>query len=622
MLLIWCRITASLLEPPFPSSMSPSLASSSISSPSTSIESALSTSKTNKTLKYYYHRHHHRDDIPRHHRRLHLHHHRLRRQRRGQSIGASNFCEEVNISVPLSFLVMLYLVYLVESWHCRLRFALKSSATTREVYRVIGDARSCRSPRLVWRAAGYHYSRKTDYLIKNRGGHVSKRGCYFYYERVNTYKRSSFFDYKSFCSRCQHDCVDICRNGKAEDTDSVNDDDRDSVKTKVSFLSSDEDRKPELLGNLSELTSAREVHVKSARTGSNRIEDRSENLTGLDDFPATRVLISLGFEFESCSVLREYERQRKNFCEVCSNMDDFMEFEERLELPGCDVKGSYFAVRTKHHHHPHHRSRRHRHLSFFKGRHFAWLRIPPISSFAFWFFTFLFLSWPYRLAVELNTASVVLKIRKVFVTDSCNNCNNCIHACKTNKAARTSHPTTSSKFNKTCHGSMDVARKSRIRGCLRFLPPDDRECDSNFRSNSSTNTTGDASCLNVHPLTSKHFRQTDDSFCYAFYRRPPSFTKTRSALATASFCSPRLVVKYFEDENSFSSEIRSQKCYKTVLETSSSCSSIPSKSKLQSISEMISEVKTKIFRAPREKHEMQRGTKKTLTASSGLLMPL
>ena len=568
----------------------------------------------NKTFQYN-HRHHHHHHIHRHHRRLHLHQ-RRRRYRRGQSIGAPNFCEEVNISVPLSFLVMLYLVYLVESWHCRLRFALKSAATTREVHRVLGDARSCRSPRLVWRAAGYHYSRKTDYLIKNRGAHASKRGCYFYYERVNTYKRSSFFDYKSFCSRCQHDYVDICRNGNAADADSINDGDRDSVKTRESFLSSDEDSKPELLGNLNELTPAHEViapYIKSARTGTDRIKDRSESLAGLDDFPATRVLISLGFEFESCSVLREYERQRKNFCELCSHLDDFMEFEERLELPGCDVKGSYFAVRTKHHH---------RRLSFHKRRHFTWLRIPPISSFAFWLFTFLFLSWPYRLAVELNTACVVLKIRKVFAADCCN-C--CIHGCKTtpNRAATltptTAARTTSSTFNKTCHGSMDVARKSRLRGCMRFQPPGDREYDTNLRSNPPVHaTTTGVTSFDGHPCVGKHCHKTVDSFFNGFYRRPPSFTKPGSALAKPFFCSPRLVIKYREDEGSFSSEIRSQKCYKT----GNSVRIIPSKSQLQSISDMISEVKTRIFRTPSENHANPQGNKKTLTPSSGLLTSL
>lgn len=91
---------------------------------------------------------------------------------------------------------MLYLVYLVECYHCHTRIELQYKVDINTVYDKINTMRDA-VPILWWKALCYHYVRKTRHITRYRNGD-SYTSTQVYYERVNTHTSGSAFNF----SRC------------------------------------------------------------------------------------------------------------------------------------------------------------------------------------------------------------------------------------------------------------------------------------------------------------------------------------------------------------------------------------------------------------------------------------
>lgn len=72
----------------------------------------------------------------------------------------SSPCEDGYVYIPLAFVVLLYLVYLVECWHCHTRIQLQCRVSVQTVYDRIQAMREA-VPIVWWKATCYHYVRRT-----------------------------------------------------------------------------------------------------------------------------------------------------------------------------------------------------------------------------------------------------------------------------------------------------------------------------------------------------------------------------------------------------------------------------------------------------------------------------
>ncbi|CAL8317814.1 unnamed protein product [Merluccius merluccius] len=97
------------------------------------------------------------------------------------------------LSIPLAFLVMLYVVYLVECWHCHagdhLRFRVDAESACQRVLRMQRAV-----PCVWWKAVSYHYVRRTRQVTRYRNGDAYTT-TQVYHERVNTHVAEAEFDY-------------------------------------------------------------------------------------------------------------------------------------------------------------------------------------------------------------------------------------------------------------------------------------------------------------------------------------------------------------------------------------------------------------------------------------------
>uniref|UniRef100_A0A3Q3FGW4 Transmembrane protein 151B-like n=1 Tax=Labrus bergylta TaxID=56723 RepID=A0A3Q3FGW4_9LABR len=99
-------------------------------------------------------------------------------------------CSSGYVYIPLAFLAMLYVVYLVECWHCFSKTAmlLMYAHTVR-----LQQATPC----IWWKAISYHYVRRTRQVTRYRNGDAYTT-TQVYHERVNTHASSSEFDYARY----------------------------------------------------------------------------------------------------------------------------------------------------------------------------------------------------------------------------------------------------------------------------------------------------------------------------------------------------------------------------------------------------------------------------------------
>uniref|UniRef100_A0A667YF69 Si:dkey-13p1.4 n=1 Tax=Myripristis murdjan TaxID=586833 RepID=A0A667YF69_9TELE len=102
-------------------------------------------------------------------------------------------CSDGYIYIPLAFLLMLYLVYMVECWHCRARSELQCKADVDSVYERVLRMQQAR-PCVWWKAISYHFVRRTRQVTRYRNGDAYTT-TQVYHERVNTHIAEGEFDY-------------------------------------------------------------------------------------------------------------------------------------------------------------------------------------------------------------------------------------------------------------------------------------------------------------------------------------------------------------------------------------------------------------------------------------------
>ncbi|KAG8197003.1 hypothetical protein JTE90_013839 [Oedothorax gibbosus] len=102
-------------------------------------------------------------------------------------------CEEGYVFIPVAFMAMLYLVYLVECWHCTTRTELAYKVDSSTVYEHIQQMRETQ-PVIWWKAVCYHYVRRTRHVTRYRNGDAYTT-TQVYYERVNSHGSGASFTY-------------------------------------------------------------------------------------------------------------------------------------------------------------------------------------------------------------------------------------------------------------------------------------------------------------------------------------------------------------------------------------------------------------------------------------------
>ncbi|KAM6970726.1 transmembrane protein 151A [Aplochiton taeniatus] len=102
-------------------------------------------------------------------------------------------CSNGYIYIPVAFLVMLYIVYLVECWHCYSKTASMARVEISQVYDRVQRLQQA-MPCIWWKAISYHYVRRTRQVTRYRNGDAYTT-TQVYHERVNTHAASSEFDY-------------------------------------------------------------------------------------------------------------------------------------------------------------------------------------------------------------------------------------------------------------------------------------------------------------------------------------------------------------------------------------------------------------------------------------------
>ncbi|KAM9717218.1 transmembrane protein 151A [Menidia menidia] len=105
-------------------------------------------------------------------------------------------CSSGYVYIPLAFLAMLYVVYLVECWHCFSKTAILAHAEFQEVYERVQRLQQA-TPCIWWKAISYHYVRRTRQVTRYRNGDAYTT-TQVYHERVNTHASSSEFDYARY----------------------------------------------------------------------------------------------------------------------------------------------------------------------------------------------------------------------------------------------------------------------------------------------------------------------------------------------------------------------------------------------------------------------------------------
>ena len=95
--------------------------------------------------------------------------------------------------IPVAFVLMLYLVYLVECWHCHTRIQLQCKLDVSTAYDHIRALQEA-LPIVWWKALCYHYVRRTRQVTRYRNGDAFTT-TQVYYERVNSHTASSAFNF-------------------------------------------------------------------------------------------------------------------------------------------------------------------------------------------------------------------------------------------------------------------------------------------------------------------------------------------------------------------------------------------------------------------------------------------
>ncbi|KAL7636321.1 UNVERIFIED_CONTAM: hypothetical protein RMT77_013080 [Armadillidium vulgare] len=111
------------------------------------------------------------------------------------SIKQTSPCEDGVLYLPVAILVMLYLLYLVECFHCPTRIQLRQTLPSSEVSAQIEEMRAAQ-PVVWWKAVCYHYVRRTRHVTRYRNGDAYTSTQVFY-ERVNSQAAGACFLYSN-----------------------------------------------------------------------------------------------------------------------------------------------------------------------------------------------------------------------------------------------------------------------------------------------------------------------------------------------------------------------------------------------------------------------------------------
>ncbi|XP_061126764.1 transmembrane protein 151B, partial [Syngnathus typhle] len=101
-------------------------------------------------------------------------------------------CSNGYIYIPLAFLVMLYVVYLVECWHCYTRNKMQYKVDADDVAERVRRMKQA-TPCIWWKAISYHYVRRTQQVTRYRNGDAFT-STQVVHERVNTHVAEAEFD--------------------------------------------------------------------------------------------------------------------------------------------------------------------------------------------------------------------------------------------------------------------------------------------------------------------------------------------------------------------------------------------------------------------------------------------
>lgn len=102
-------------------------------------------------------------------------------------------CSDGYIYIPLAFLLMLYVIYMAECWHCRARSELQCKVDVDSVYERVLRMKQAQ-PCIWWKAINYHFVRRTRQVTRYRNGDTYTT-TQVYHERVNTHVAEGEFDY-------------------------------------------------------------------------------------------------------------------------------------------------------------------------------------------------------------------------------------------------------------------------------------------------------------------------------------------------------------------------------------------------------------------------------------------
>ena len=243
-------------------------------------------------------------------------------ERHSSHVGVSRTspCADGYIYIPIAFVILLYLVYLVECWHCHTRIELKHKVDVQTVYHKMRQMREA-LPIVWWKALCYHYIRRTRQVTRYRNGDAFT-STQVYYERVNSHTAGCAFNF-----------------------------------TNCGF------------------------------------KDVTKVVTGLEDYPATKIRFSKSFSFLHPDAKCEFDDQRNQFFVENERRDDYMETREGLDLLNVNFKEYMIAFKDPD-------------------------RLPwYVSNIVFWIASFLMLSWPLRVIIEYKTAYIHYHVHKVFGTN-------------------------------------------------------------------------------------------------------------------------------------------------------------------------------------------------------------
>ncbi|XP_076659260.1 uncharacterized protein LOC143362737 isoform X2 [Halictus rubicundus] len=105
-------------------------------------------------------------------------------------------CDDGYIYIPVAFMGMLYLVYLVECYHSPIRIDLLHAESQDSVLSKLLQLKSAQ-PTIWWKAVSYHYVRRKRQITRYRNGD-NYTTTQVYYERINTHAATSFY-YYDYC---------------------------------------------------------------------------------------------------------------------------------------------------------------------------------------------------------------------------------------------------------------------------------------------------------------------------------------------------------------------------------------------------------------------------------------